>query len=212
MRENAKLIVLAALSATVFACDKSDVDLGNNNGSEDESEPHGDSDSSDPAGTDADPLGPTSTQGDTDSQSDGGDTVGAQEDLCAGPNVTIVQGDGELYPTETTAGLQNLLAAPFNGCPDLGSSAGPEHIYEITVDENEEGTFVVQPVGDWDVQIYIVSECGAPITCLDSADDGGPGASESLRFSAPQDGTWYVVIDGAGSDDVGEYSVHIAWA
>jgi len=82
---------------------------------------------------------------------------------------------------------------------------GPDAVYHLTLEQNEQLDAQVIPVtAGFDPAIYIFAGCGAdPIDCLAGSDDAGAGGDETLSFLAPAAGDYYLVIDSAIAEGMG---------
>ena len=90
------------------------------------------------------------------------------------------------------------------GEPCLVASDGYETIVPIDVPPGWTLEVVVE--ADFDVVLYLVSSClDAPLACSDHDAAGGP---EHLSWAAPAaGGAAYLVVDGAGLDDSGDFEL-----
>lgn len=74
---------------------------------------------------------------------------------------------------------------------------GHDVFYSIELEEGETITVKVEPSPDYDVAVYIRESCESGAACLAGADEALKGGEEVLPFTAPADGTYLIVVDGA---------------
>ncbi|HJQ25056.1 MAG TPA: choice-of-anchor D domain-containing protein [Blastocatellia bacterium] len=107
--------------------------------------------------------------------------------------------------TATTFGAAN----DFNpGVPCLRtnqSANGPDVIYSFTSPDSQNYDITVTPMGNFDVTVYVVTNCTSLAGCT-SADIGGGGDAESLRRNLTQGTTYYIIVDGF-QGDAGDFTL-----
>lgn len=136
-------------------------------------------------------------------------------DNCAAPIVpTLPASDlpGDLH------GARNDLDLTLNpNC--LGASAkGRDRIYQVVVGPGQTLIASVTPTSpNFDPALYLIAAvtcADQPLSCLDGANDLGPGGSESILFQSalPNPITVLLVVDSVGAATAGsEYTLDIAF-
>ncbi len=89
-----------------------------------------------------------------------------------------------------------------------GDYSGEDVIYEITLEEGDTVTIWLGPDSDVDGALAIISACLNDQECFDSAEEDGEGGEEQIVFTAPEDGTYIIVVETMG--DPGEHTLIIA--
>lgn len=84
---------------------------------------------------------------------------------------------------------------------------GGDLFHAVTLTQGTTIQATLTPGPGFDAALYVVDGCGAA-ACLAGSDRPGAGASETLTFTAPANGTYYLVVDGAASG--GTYSLSVA--
>jgi HYDIN/CFA65/VesB-like, Ig-like domain/Fibronectin type III domain len=125
-------------------------------------------------------------------------------DTCAAP--TDIAGNRLPFSTTaTTFGAAN----DFNpGAPCVRnnqSASGADVIYSFTSPDSQNYDITVTPMGNFDVTLYVVTNCAALGGCT-SSDFGGGGATESLRRNLTQGTTYFIIVDGF-QGDAGDFTL-----
>lgn len=74
---------------------------------------------------------------------------------------------------------------------------GNDVFYSIALEQGESIKVTVEPEPDYDVAVYVRQGCEAGAACLAGADAALRGGKEEFSFTAPQTGTYLIVVDGA---------------
>jgi hypothetical protein len=101
----------------------------------------------------------------------------------------------------TTASNEMLFLGTTCAGGGAGSRPGRDLIYKITVTAGNSLTFQVTPQSTYDTAIYILSTCGDGATCIQHADAGIEGQTETIGPVSLAPGTHYLYIDSFYSED-----------
>ncbi len=117
------------------------------------------------------------------------------EDQCPGPNIDHLV--GAPFPGHTL-GFSNDYQAP------CAPSNGPDRVYSLALQENDQLDLLVE--AQFDVVLSIMTDCDEtkPAHCQDSP---GVSTDESLQFTAPAAGTYYIVVDGYDAASWGTFEL-----
>lgn len=86
---------------------------------------------------------------------------------------------------------------------DIGESCtgyllgGNDVFYSVGLSAGQTITVTVTPEPGYDVAVYVRESCAAGASCLEGVDAELKGGAEVLDFTAPSDGTYLIVVDGA---------------
>jgi len=121
-----------------------------------------------------------------------------ENDSCA--TVTNIPVDRLPFATTgTTYGAANDLN-PGAPCVHNNQAAnGPDVIYSFTSPDTQNYDITVTPVGNYDVTLYVVTDCFSLTNCS-SSDTRASGTAEHLRRRLTEGTTYYIVIDGFQGD------------
>lgn len=86
---------------------------------------------------------------------------------------------------------------------------GHDVFYSVTLAAGQTLTATVTPDTAYDVAVYVRESCDAGASCLAGADAGLKGETETLSFTAPADGTYLLVVDGASGGGPFQMEVQI---
>ncbi len=119
--------------------------------------------------------------------------IGSYDDLA---------GDG-FTETASTVGAANHSEIDTSQPNCLGTATpGPDKIYAIHLQYQQEIQITLSDVGDdFDPLLYISSLCGKPVICRSGSDEGGINEGEQIFFTAPANGTYYIVVDGPRNEN-----------
>lgn len=92
----------------------------------------------------------------------------------------------------TTAGLANDFGAELDCL--AWSLAGPDAVFRVEADAGEAVEIALDAPG-FDGALLVLADCADPTTTLACADAGLEGEPEDLAFVAPDDGSYWVVVD-----------------
>jgi hypothetical protein len=94
-------------------------------------------------------------------------------------------------------------------CTDYLFEDGPEAIYQVDLAQGERLTAAASPT-DWDVGLYVLSTCASAAPTCHGADEALYGDTETLVFTAPAAGTYFLMVDSFQPDMRGCYSLHVS--
>jgi hypothetical protein len=129
------------------------------------------------------------------------DTCGQAQDITAG----AMMANG-ITVTGNTTGYADDVNLP-NTCT-IYSTDGPDAIYAVTVNAGAVITAVATPTA-WDVSLELIQPCALTGPCLVGRDDGFGGDPETITYTATQQGTYFVVVDGYNPGVAGPYSLNV---
>ncbi len=117
-------------------------------------------------------------------------------DCTALDTIELSPGQLDTLAGDTTDGPTNLPG--YNCVP--WAQEGPEHIYQLDIDEEMEFWAGLRNIGEIDLDIFLLSDCDTD-SCL-------VGANTELSIILDP-GTYYLIVDGAGSNtsSAGPYTV-----
>lgn len=104
---------------------------------------------------------------------------------------------------DTRGALDDYTLRDANPCTGHNSRGG-DMVYALPVQVDQDIFVQAEPVGGWDLSLYVVDDCGAlpnnALVCSDNA------ITESLTYTADQAGDLYVVVDGSNGEG-GEFTL-----
>ncbi len=126
-------------------------------------------------------------------------------DLCAGAT-PIECGNFNISGTTANAGADYTpLASGTGGCTGY-PAVGKDVVYVINAAGSDELNLSYTSVADG--SIYLITDCGAPLTsCVAGADDALAGAAETLSYTFPSSGVYYLVADNYGTAAGGAFTL-----
>lgn len=129
-----------------------------------------------------------------------------EEDMCeVATEVTLDLGAISIFGT--LGGSGNHVPLPTDACP-AGAGAGPEHVYEVSVNIQGHVTAYLPSNGtNFDTILYSRTSCGAQgseITCHDN--DAGAGAGEVITAWLEPGEVVYFIVDTGGAA-IGDYEL-----
>lgn len=127
-------------------------------------------------------------------------------DSCASPAV-IETNRLPFSSSDTTFGAANDLNPALPCLRSNQSGSGPDVIYSFTSGSTENYDITVTPRGDFDVTVYIVTDCVA-LTGCSGADFGGNGVAEQIRRVLNAGTTYFIVVDGF-QGDAGDFTITV---
>jgi hypothetical protein len=104
----------------------------------------------------------------------------------------------------TTAGLTNDYSSDYPCVP--WSLSGADAVYRVAVQEGETLIAVLDMPAPADGALALLSDCGTAASAMACADTGLAGDLETLAFTAPADGIWYLVVDAWTLGGAGAFS------
>jgi hypothetical protein len=87
------------------------------------------------------------------------------------------------------------------------SGSGPDVVYQFTPASSQNYDFTVTPVANFDVSLYVVTNCVNATGCR-GADVVGGGSAETLRRNLNAGTTYFIVIDGF-QGDFGDFTLTV---
>jgi hypothetical protein len=123
---------------------------------------------------------------------------GPTNDTCATPTV-IDPARLPFLVSGTTVGANNDLNPQTPCLRSNQSGRGADVIYQFTSPDSQNYQVTVTPVGNYDVTVYILTSCSTLSGCS-SGDINGGGGAESVRRNLTAGTTYYIVVDGFGTD------------
>ncbi|MBW2453954.1 MAG: hypothetical protein JRI68_05575 [Deltaproteobacteria bacterium] len=161
------------------------------------------------------------------------DENGSDDDGCSGtcaiegkcsapvPLPLVANGNGWVADLQdwATSGPGLVGPAPCDGQDDIGQ--GPDRVFSMTLTAPEPpGTTPVSMTltgQGWDPILRVMVAACNPLTEVPEdganvdgcSDKGDIGAQETLDWAALPNGTYYILVDGAGPDDFGPFQLHV---
>lgn len=129
-----------------------------------------------------------------------GDTCATAVDVTAGGS----------WEDQTTIGYTDNYETPpgNNGCPSNRNS-GLDRTYFVAPPVTREYRVRVEPTtATFDPAIYVKSDC-AQAVCINGTTLNGPGTSESVTFIIQGGQTAFIIIDGEGFRNAGDYTLTV---
>lgn len=109
----------------------------------------------------------------------------------------------------TTASRVNDYAPGASGCTGAAAD-GADRAYSVTLRAGDQLQATVDPSGTYDASVYLVSDCGdVNGSCVAGRDTRGT-ATEVLGAVVQQAGTYFLIVDGFGSEGAGTITATIA--
>ncbi|MEW6127378.1 MAG: choice-of-anchor D domain-containing protein [Acidobacteriota bacterium] len=128
-------------------------------------------------------------------------------DSCASP--TIIEGNRLPFVANgSTVGATNDLNPQTPCLRSRQSGSGAEVIYQYTSVDSQNYIITVTPVGNFDVTLYVVTNCASLANCT-SSDIGGAGDAEEVRRTLVEGSTYYIVVDGFGFE-AGDFNITVS--
>jgi hypothetical protein len=127
-------------------------------------------------------------------------------DSCSTP--TVIEANRLPFSvSDTTFGATNDLNPSLPCLRSSQSANGPEVIYQFMSGSTENYDITVTPKGNFDVTVYVVTDCGN-LTGCSSADVGGSGVAEQIRRVLNSGTTYFIVVDGF-QGDAGDFTITV---
>jgi hypothetical protein len=127
-------------------------------------------------------------------------------DSCASP-VVIEANRLPFASSGTTFGATND-SNPGRPCLRSDQSAtGPEVVYQFTSGSTEFYDIRVTPIGNYDVSVYVTTDCASSAGCS-SADVGGSGVAEQVQRVLTAGTTYFIFVDGV-QGDAGDFTISL---
>lgn len=131
------------------------------------------------------------------------DTASARAESLPVSAIDDTTGAGDDVNLDETGGCAG------GGTQFFGTGSGPDHAYGIRVDRDCELEIQVQPMGNADLALYVVTGCDDVAgSCLGVDDADGPDGLEAVRLAATP-GTDYIVLVDGNQGSAGRYELTI---
>jgi hypothetical protein len=127
-------------------------------------------------------------------------------DGCATPAV-ISSNNLPFSAVGTTFGAANDLNPGVPCLRSTQSATGADVVYQFTSPDTQNYDVTVTPSGNFDVTVYVLTNCNAVSGCS-SADSGGSGDAETLRRNLAIGQTFFIVVDGF-QGDTGDFTISL---
>lgn len=127
-------------------------------------------------------------------------------DSCSSPVVI----EPNRLPFQTSATTFGATNDSNPGTPCLRSAqsgSGPDVVYQFTPASGQNYDFTVIPVANYDVSLYVVTNCVNATGCR-GIDLVGGGGSETLRRNLSAGTTYFIVVDGF-QGDFGDFTLTV---
>lgn len=127
-----------------------------------------------------------------------------ENDTCEG---ALVLPMGTSFTT-TTCGATNDYDPGSGGCTGF-AAAGLDIVYYVDLVENQQFTVACQT--DYDIAIYLITDCADPVgSCVAGADDTVSAGYEEIIFDAGDaPGRYYLILDAYSSTAFGDFEVTV---
>ena len=107
-----------------------------------------------------------------------------------------------------TTGGQALLLPPA-ACAGW-TMTGPESVYAVTLTQGQDVTASLTNVSaGFNPGIYVLGTCDSAADFCTGRDRGAAGEDEWVFFTAPADGTYYIVVDSGDPTDAGSFTLEL---
>jgi hypothetical protein len=131
-------------------------------------------------------------------------------DFCGAAVTVQVDAEGHAFYTGDTCDGEDLVVDHV--CEQFATHHGHEDYYAIPVPMASSFRALVTHEGD--AVLMVTDECivyGTTFTCLESADESGPGGSEVIQYASWfEDRTYYLVIDSHTTAGCGAYTLDLS--
>ena len=107
----------------------------------------------------------------------------------------------------TTFGANNDVDPGQTCFTKVLSSRGPDVVFQFTPADTQLYFITATPKGDYDISLYVTTNCSSFSTCL-SADVGGSGDPENVSQSLTAGVTYFIAVDGFGGDS-GDFTLTV---
>jgi hypothetical protein len=131
---------------------------------------------------------------------------GPVNDTCASATV-IDPAQLPFVNLGTTVGASNDLNPQTPCLRSNQSGRGPDVVYQFTSPDSQNYQVTVTPVGNFDVTLYVVTNCATNQNCS-SGDVNGGGLPENVRRNFTAGTTYFIVVDGFGTD-AGDFNIRL---
>ncbi|RJO74432.1 MAG: hypothetical protein C4523_00620 [Myxococcales bacterium] len=112
------------------------------------------------------------------------------------PDRAISRNELPIALDASTTSADNTLVV--SGCLSR-QMPGNDRLYAVALQQDDELTANLTNVGGWNPALFVYRDC-ANGACEEGVDNGVTGQGESLTYTVPADGTYYVVVDTLNGD------------
>lgn len=135
-------------------------------------------------------------------------TVEQTPSVC--PSVTAITFTGGTAAINgTTSAEANSVSLPAKGCAGT-TTPGPDLFLSAVLTQGKTYTITLKPAATFDPVFYLFGDCKAPATsCLKASALTGGGKTETIKFSPPATGTYYLGVDAATTTGAGFFTINI---
>jgi hypothetical protein len=131
--------------------------------------------------------------------------TGLENDRCATGRWIEV---GQTLSGQTTVGASDDYRPALNCGPVPSTLAGPDVAYRIWLSAGQRIRLTAAPLWPFDPAVFVASDCTTrETTCLAASDVGASGEPESLTFTAPSAGLYFVIVDSYAPFEVGTFDL-----
>jgi hypothetical protein len=131
-----------------------------------------------------------------------------ENDVCeTAIDLCLVSGektfDGSFSLAYTTIGAADDYSPGVypSSCTGFGASGG-DVVYVVCLEPG--GTLDVTQTGDFDMAMYLITDCTDPAgTCVVGSDNCCTGADEFFTYTSVAGGTYYLIVDGYSTEGTG---------
>ena len=131
---------------------------------------------------------------------------GPANDTCATPTV-IDPARLPFVALGTTVGANNDLNPQTPCLRSNQSGRGPDVVYQFTSPDSQNYLVTVTPVGNYDVTVYVTTNCATTTGCT-AGDVNGGGGAETVRRNLTAGTTYFIIVDGFGTD-AGDFNISL---
>lgn len=131
---------------------------------------------------------------------------GPANDTCSTPTV-IDPARLPFVAMGTTVGANNDLNPQTPCLRSNQSGRGPDVVYQFTAPDTQNYLITVAPIGSYDTTVYVTTNCATNTSCS-AGDVGGAGFVETVRRNMTAGTTYYIVVDGFGTD-AGDFMISL---
>ena len=138
-------------------------------------------------------------------------TAQLSNDTCATATV-LPCGSNTLIGETTDGGVDDYDGASCTGY----ASDGPDVVYEFTLSQPMYVTVIADATAEagytgWDNALYVVTDCSDILnTCVAASDTTVNGYEGGTTVDPVPAGTYFVIIDGYGTDDYGDFDFYLS--
>ncbi len=129
---------------------------------------------------------------------------GPANDTCLTPTV-IDPARLPFVAMGTTVGATNDLNPQTPCLRSNQSGRGPDVVYQFTSPDSQNYLLTVTPIGNYDVTVYVTTNCATNSGCT-AGDVNGGGGAETVRRNLTAGTTYFIVVDGFGTD-AGDFNI-----